>query len=301
MIATRSSAQDPGLPAMNLGLTTMGDAVVPPPGLFYNNYTQVYQMDSFRDANGGRVAGDLKVNSLLSLHQLVYISRLQLLQGNVHFTAMLPVVKITASGSAPLPIVNQGVLSDVTVGAGIQWYNKKLFNQSFWHRVELDLTVPSGTYHAADQINASGHLYTAGIYYSFSYFFSDRLSLGSRNQINYNFKQIGAAVKPGAFYNINYALNYKIVNTLHIAAVGYYLGQFNQDSFQGDGHYFQDKFGISDTRERVLGIGPGVSYTTTGGVFLEGKVFFETAVQNRSQGLRPTLRMAIPLFIHEKK
>ena len=301
MITMRSSAQDPGLPATNLGLTTMGDAVAPPPGLFYNNYTQVYQMNSFRGATGDRLPGDLKVNSLLSLHQLVYISRLHLLAGNVHFTAMLPVVKITASGTAPLPVVNQGVLSDVTIGAGIQWYDKKLFNKSFWHRVELDLTVPSGAYHKADQINASGHLYTAAIYYSFTYFLTEKLSIGSRNQLNYNFKQIGTVVKPGAFYHINYAMDYKVLNTLHIAAVGYYLGQFNQDSYKGNSNYFQDNFGVTDTRERVLGIGSGVSYTTPGGIFLEGKVFFETAVQNRSQGLRPTLRMAVPLFIHQKK
>lgn len=291
-----SYGQDPVLPSMNLGLTNIKDAVSPPPGLYYNNYTQIFATRSNYGAAGEKLAGDLKVDYLLSAHQLVYLSPIRLLNGNVHFMALLPLVKITASnGQQAGPSVNQSLLGDLNVGTGIQWSDKKLFNHSFWHRAEINFNLPSGAYNSAYNINPSGHLYAVGMYYTFTYFMAPRFSFGSRNQINYNFAQQGSEVKSGMYYNGNYSIEYNPVSTFHFALAGYYLKQLGQDAENGNRHFYQDRDGVTDTREQVLGLGPSLSYVTPGGVFIEAKVFFESGARNRAEGTRPTLHIALPL------
>ncbi|MDN3549182.1 SphA family protein [Mucilaginibacter aquaedulcis] len=294
-------AQDPVLPATNLGLTNTIDAVSPPPGFYYINYTQIYTTKSNRNASGLPIDGSAKIDYLLSLHQLVYLSKIRVLDGNVHFTTLLPVVKLSAvAKGSESPSVNPHVLGDLTLGTGIQWFDKKLFNHTFWHRVEFDLNLPSGSYDPDFVINPSAHLYALSIYYSFTYLVSQRFSFGSRNQFNYNFSQLNSGTKPGTYYNGNYSIEYNPVGSLRFGIVGYYLKQFSEDSQYGNHNYFQDKYGITNTRERVLGFGPSLSAITGGGIFIEAKMFFETAAQNRPIGTRQTLRVAIPLKFSKK-
>jgi len=80
-----------------------------------------------------------------------------------------------------------------------------------------------------------------------------------------------------------------------LEAVAYYLQQINEDSYGGDHHYYRDHFGISDTKERVLALGPGLAYFTAHGVLFETKVFFETDAQNRFSGTRTSLCCTVPL------
>ncbi|MBE9461340.1 transporter [Dyadobacter subterraneus] len=289
-------AQDPVLPATNLGLTNMLDGAAPPPGFYYQNYTQVYKANGFYDSNGKKTSGDLNVNYLLSLHQFIYLSKIPVLHGNLEFTVILPLVKLSATGTmAKLPGVNPVVLGDVTVGGGIQWSDKKLFNKGFWSRAEIDLTIPSGSGKKEFNINPSAQLYTLSAYYAFTFFLNKKFSVSSRNIINYNFNKSRANDRPGAFYNVNYSAEYTLVKTLRAEVAGYYLKQFRQDSFNGNSHYYQEKMGVADTREQIFAVGPGLSYQTSSGVFLEAKVFFETAAKNRFEGVKPSFRIGIPL------
>jgi hypothetical protein len=122
-----------------------------------------------------------------------------------------------------------------------------------------------------------------------------KISISMRPQLNYNATYIGTGDKAGAFYNMNYSIDYAILPALRVEAVGYYLTQFNQDSHDGDSHYYQDQFGIYNTKERVLAAGPGLVFFSPRGIVFEGKVFFETDAQNRFAGSRPTLHIVIPL------
>ncbi|WP_449399572.1 transporter [Chryseobacterium wanjuense] len=90
-------------------------------------------------------------------------------------------------------------------------------------------------------------------------FLSPHLSFGSRNQINYNFNQLNSKIKPGAYYNGNYSIEYNPVGTFNFGIVGYYLKQINQDSKNGNYRYFRDNYDIVDTREQVLGLGKALA------------------------------------------
>jgi hypothetical protein len=291
-----SYGQDPVLPAMNLGLTNIQDAVSPPPGIYYNNYNQIFQTRANYGPESSKLPGDLKINYLLTLQQVVFLSPIKLFDGNVHFTALLPIVKISASNpEGAAPSVNQSAFGDLTLGGGIQWSGKSLLNHPLWHRFEFDINLPTGSYNQQLNINPSAHLYALAAYYSFTYFITPNFSIGSRNQFNFNFNQIACKTRSGSYYNGNYSIEYNLFKTFRLALAGYYLKQFNQDTYNGNTNYYRKSFGINDTREKVLGIGPALSYTTGSGIFMEAKVFFESEAQNRAAGSRPTLRFAFPL------
>jgi len=74
--------------------------------------------------------------------------------------------------------------------------------------------------------------------------------------LTYNFNEIGANVKAGAFYNANYSLEYEILPRFRAEIAGYYLKQFEQDNEGGNNSFYQDNYAIMDTRERVFAIGP---------------------------------------------
>ncbi|AYB32067.1 SphA family protein [Chryseolinea soli] len=291
-VMEKTFGQDPGLPATNLGLTNMLDAVPPGPGLFYMNHMQVYKTTSMRDARGSTLLTDLKVNSLLVMHQLAFISKTKVLGGNLGFTALLPIVKISATNSTgSVPSVNPGVFGDFIMGPVIQWFDKKLLNKALFHRAEIDFVFPTGSYSSNDAINPSAHLFTISAHYTFTYFLTKKFSVSARNHINYNTKILDSEIRPGIFASMNYSIEHTIYKALRAEIAGYYLKQLTQDSFKGDSRYYQTTYGITDTREQVFAYGLGLNYITPTGLFMEAKVFFETAAKNRSEGTRPTLRL----------
>ena len=71
-----------------------------------------------------------------------------------------------------------------------------------------------------------------------------------------------------------------------------HLKQLNEDSNNNNDHYYQDKYGISTTKQQVLGLGPGLAYLANQRLVLEGKIFWETAARNREQGVRPAMQLS---------
>jgi hypothetical protein len=289
-------AQDPVLPPTNLGLANVYDGIAGKPGFVYQGYAQYFQAHHIKDALGNNLPSSLKVNSLLSMNQFIYLSPIRVLGGNLGFTVLVPIVQISSSNlNGAAPTANPGVLGDIVQGTAIQWSDHKLFGKPFSHRVEFDINIPVGDFDSRYNISPSSHVWAYGVYHAFTLMLNDKMSISSRNQFNYNSHFIGTKAKAGAYYNGNYSVDFTIVKSLKIEAAAYYLTQLTQDSYDGNSHYYQEQYGINNTKERVFGYGPGVAYFAPNGVLIEAKVFFETAARNRFEGSRPTLRIAIPL------
>lgn len=297
IFSNKITAQDPTLPPTNLGMVNVFDGVGgTKPGFLYQGYMQVFQTQKVMGSNGQNVHSDLKVNSLVQINQIIYQSPVKVFGGDLGFMFMIPLVQINTSNSdGPAPSANPGVLGDITTGISIGWTGKELFGKPFSHRVEVDATMPIGSYDSKYNINPSAHHYTFSTYHAFTIMLNDHVSISVRNQFNYNTRIMGQEAKAGAFYNGNYAIDYAILPNLRVEAVSYFLAQFNEDSYNGNSNYYQQQMGINDTKERVLGYGAGIAYFSKGGTLIEVKTFFETATKNRLEGYRPTLRITVPL------
>jgi hypothetical protein len=296
LCAIQSIAQVPQIPAGNLGLTNMQDGNPPPFGGFtFIEYIQEYQTVSNRGPKGENLGG-IKVNSLLSNNQLVYLSPIKVGHGHLGITLVMPVVRLSlANVAGPAPSVNPNPLGDLIIGPFIQWHNQHLFTRRYSHRLELDLIVPTGSYASWYMINPGTHLYTISPHYTFTIFPTEKFSISMRHHLNYYFEQIGTGARPGFTYNFNYSLEYAILPTFRVEVAGYYLRQLLQDSHYGDFHYYQETFGVSDTREKIFAFGLGLSYVTPIGVFIELKEMREVESRNYSEGYRTTMVFSIKL------
>ncbi len=117
-----------------------------------------------------------------------------------------------------------------------------------------------GNYDAKYNINPSAHVYTFSTYHAFTLMVSDKVSISSRNQLNYNTHIIGQKAKAGAFYNGNYSIDFALFPNLRIEAVAYFLTQLTSDSYDGDKNYYQQEFGTRNTKERLLGYRPALRF-----------------------------------------
>ena len=291
----KARGQLPHLPPSNLGITNMQDGKPPSPGWYYMEYIQEYEASSTKDGSSELIRGAGTLSSLLAMEQLVYISKSRILGGNPGFTVIVPIIKFSVSDAEPTPSINPNPLGDIVVGPLIQWFDKQLFGMKYAHRLEVDLAIPTGSYQPRYTINPGAHMYRVFPHYTFTLSPTDKLSFSMRHHLNYYFEEIGSRIRPGFTYNFNYSAEYAITHSLTVEIAGYYLAQLEQDSFDGDSHYYQRTYSIADTRERVFAYGPGIGYVSPSGLFIELKGMQETAVRNRPQGFRATLVLSYKL------
>ncbi|KIO78700.1 hypothetical protein TH53_02105 [Pedobacter lusitanus] len=267
---------------------------------FSGTWTLLYSIPS--DINPRSVKGPqgedinaARVSSFLSMQQFVYESHVPVWNGNLAFSLLAPLVRLSGSGEKNNLSTNPGIVGGIILGPVIQWSNKHFFGLRYAHRAEVDIAIPLGAYNDKYDVNPSSHFFTLTAYYAFTVFLNEQLSISTRNNFNYNFRKIDSGDQSGAFYNINYAIEHTVYKKLRAELAGYFLKQLTQDAFYGNRQYYQDTYKISDTRERVLAIGPGLSYVTPGGLAAELKAFFETGARNRTEGVRPTFKVAYKL------
>lgn len=204
---------------------------------------------------------------------------------------MLPIVRIAdvSKDGKSSPASNPSPVGDLIAGAMIQWFDRRMGNMKFAHRLELDGVLPTGAYNSEYDLNPGSHFYTLSLHHTFTIFPTKRFAVSMRNHVNYNTRIIGSAAKAGMFYNNNYSFEYSLSKAFSLEATGYFLQQFVQDSFHGDRRYYQNTYAVSDTRERVVAYGLGIGYRTPMGAFIELKGVQETNALNRTQGVRGTI------------
>ncbi len=93
-------------------------------------------------------------------------------------------------------------------------------------------------------------------------------------------------VQAGQAIHLNYAADYAVTDALRVGVAGYYLKQLEEDDFDGGPPGIED-----DTEEEVFAIGPGLVWHINKALTLMGAVNFETAAENRPEGVRSTLRI----------
>lgn len=285
-----SFGQDPRLPPTNLGQVNIQDGNPPGTGWVYQQVLQTYNSNRSYGGNG-ELTDRENFSQLLSLQQVIHITEVKFLEGNLGYTAILPIVKLSATvdnGSMAVP-VNPSPIGDLITGAMVQWFDRKIGNMKFAHRLELDAVIPIGAHDDNYAINPSAHFYTISLHYAFTLFPTNKFSVSMRNHLNYNGRILGTKARAGIFYNNNYSLEYQLLPELRIAAVGYYLKQLEQDTYNGSHSYYKETYGLTDTREQVFAYGIGMGFRAPIGTFIELKGTKETGTVNRTQGIRGTL------------
>ncbi len=301
LFAVTTSAVAYELPSVNLGLTSFLDGGPPAgPGFYISQYVQYYTADQLNDENGEdfNIPGT-DIDVWVSLTQFLYQSDTALLWGGKWgLDVIVPIVSIDASYDVPGPEDNGTGLGDILVGPYLQWGPTMGQNGPlFMHRIELQMIFPTGKYDEDKELNPGSNFFSFNPYWAGTLFITPRWTVSMRLHYLWNDKNddpnrayrlgLGASdTQAGQAIHANFASAYEVVpKMLRVGVNGYYLEQISDTKVDGDD--------LSDTREKVLGIGPGALLSFSQDSHLFFNLYFESGAENRPEGTRSVLR-----FVH---
>jgi len=287
------------LPPVNLGFTSFMDGGPPAgPGLYFTEYAQYWHSDNFQDHEGDSsfpASVGEELNAWINLNQLIYQSNQELLCGGKWgLDLIVPVVSLdldyaTIPPSPPAPPVPQDNgtgIGDILIGPYIQWdpvMGEK--GPLFMHRVELQVTLPTGKYSDSKALNPGSNIYTFNPYWAGTLFVTPKLTATTRVHYLYNSKNRDTNVHAGQAVHANFAMSYELIpKALRIGINGYYLKQIEASDMNGPDPTEQAK------KERVLGIGPGMLLSLSQDDHIFVNTYVETLAENRPEGTRVNLR-----------
>jgi len=289
-IAGTSVAADVPLPPVNLGETSFEDGIAFP-GLLVEETFIYYHANSFTDSNGRDIPGSNRITAKTATTHVGWTSNFRLLGGLYGAEVLLPLADLDVNTDFGPNGRERGV-GDLVVGPiFIEWNDSTLFGRPFFHRLNLDFSLPTGEYRKNSSVNVGSNIYTFNPYYAFTLVPTDRLEVSARlyylwcSENHAPFVGLGAGdAQPGQAVHANFASSYEILKDLRIGISGYVLQQITDDRLDGDDQ--------ANSKERVFGIGPGLKYTYER-MSLYLNTYYETAAENRPEGLRGILKLSM--------
>ncbi len=283
-------------PPVNLGATSFLDGGPP---VYFSEYLQYYGADRFVDSAGHALPfPGPRVNVWSSLSQVILLPDcdLPLLGAKPALDILLPAVSTDAHYDAPgpFPSANGFGLGDLLLGPALQFNpimgagGKPLFV----HRLEAQFIIPTGKYSDQHDINPGSGFFSFDPYWAGTLFLGPKLELSYRAHYLWNTvndsptAHLGAHTSlAGEAFHTNFAASYEVIEKhLRVGVNGYYLRQTTDSELDGV---------TIPGREQVLGIGPGLIYSFNEKNHLFFNAYVETAVRDRTEGTRLTLRYVV--------
>lgn len=277
------------LPAVNLGVTSFLDGLpLPKNGWWWEQYLIVYNANKFLDGKGQRLGGvpSPKFNYVAGVTQVIYQSDKTIFGGKGGFTLVIPELLYSHVQKNTLNIETSGSgFGDLLFGGIVQWDLIKCGDRPiFANRLELDISFPTGKNKEPEKkINPGNNVYFINPYWAGTLYFTPKLSTSWRLHYLWVSKDPKTHIQAGQAVHLNFSAEYQLLEGFFVGLNGYYLQQLQNSKLNGKS--------ISDSRERVLGLGPGLLYLCPKNIFAFGNFYFESHVRNRTQGVKGVLRV----------
>jgi hypothetical protein len=276
------------LPVVNLGLTNFQDGLAAP-GWMFEELPETYVAGQMKDPNGKTVPGANSTSVYSTTTHIAFISKKRVLGGWLLGEAVLSLADVEVQFAGGAPIMAHG-FGDLYAGAGLQWKPRKVGKSGvFAQRFVADFSVPTGTYSDLRPVNIGNHFVYANPNYTFTYQPNEKVEFSSRIHYLWNstshdpFVGLGFAnMQAGQAVHANFTASYEVLKDVRLGLNGYWLQQFTDDKIDGEA--------ISPSRERTVGLGPGMQLSGRG-IWFRVNSYLETAVRNRPSGIALTLRI----------
>ncbi len=276
--ASQNAPAQVSLPPVNLGNTNFVDGRALPGTMFQQTFIAA-DADRFRDAQGARAEAPQQLTAFSAATQIAWLSQHQIFGANWGAEFILPLVRVDLDLN---PMVGQtrAGLGDLFLSPMVlQWPERELFGRPYWQRLNFNVTVPIGSYDPDRLVNIGNNNYRLNPHYAFTWMATDLWEISGRVHYLWTGKNsdpatnLGAgSIQPGRAVHTNLAFSREIAPGLRLGLAGYHLRQITDDRIDGNR--------IPDSREQVIGYGPGLRKQTGPQVwFLH--FYRESAVRNR--------------------
>lgn len=282
-------AADIPLPPVNLGDTSFEDGIAFPGWLVEETFGY-YHAGQFNDHQGDKIPGSNKLTIMSATTHVAFLSQFRMFGGFYGAEVFLPLADVDADTSFGPKERNQGAGDLIVSPVILQWTDQKLFGMPYFQRVVLAVTLPTGKYDRNRPVNIGNNMVSINPYYAFTIMPTDKIELSARLHYLWNsendepFVGSGAGTtQPGQAFHANYAASYEVIKGVRIGINGYVLQQLTEDKVDGQSQV--------NSKERVLGIGPGMKLSGSG-VSLYLNSYFETRAENRLEGTKVVFRLS---------
>jgi hypothetical protein len=277
-------AQQPSLPAVNLGDTSFLDAIAYP-GWVVELIGQGVNDNRTADSAGHLLSGSTNVNSGAALTHIAWLSHGHYLGAWYGAEVVLSAAYVDTGGHG----VGHG-FGDVTVGPLIlQWPKHSLFGMPIYQRALLDIDAPVGSYSRYASVNIGSNAWDIHPYYAVTLFPLNKLETSWRvhylwNATNANppISQGYRSTQAGQAIHFNATASYEILKNVYLGANGYYLKQITDARANG--------LRLPNSKEQIGAIGPGlVVHQNKWFYFING--YHEIGAENMTEGNKLVLRV----------
>lgn len=287
MTCLTSEADSVSLPPLALGNTSFMDGVAGP-GVLLELPIQYYRSNSAYDANGKSIPGTQKVISTTILPHFAYFSPNFILGANYGAEVLLPFVHVDLDIDNG-PEGRRTRQGDMSISPlMLQWAPVSILGRPYWQRLNFAFSVPTGSYGDDSKINTGSNLWVVNPHYAFTWELTERIEISGRLHYAWSSKNdnppsrlAADSIQPGQAIHSNFSVSYAVSDAWRAGIAGYQLKQISDDRI--DGHR------QSDSREQIIGFGPGIMYKYKRQT-LFANIYFESNAKNRSEGAQLTLR-----------
>ncbi|WLE61154.1 transporter [Burkholderia plantarii] len=278
-------ATENGLIAYPIGVNTVLDGVLPPPGdtRFYN-YTQYYVANKFANGKGDSAIPGFRSSALVDAPRVVHtwnttIGPFTLSSGLI---ATISHIKLsTPGGSGTRTALGDTIVQPLMLG----YVNG---SHSFFAFLTNDVALPTGAYNVNRVANTGLNTYAWMPSLNVTWFPAPDWELSGMTVVELNSPNHATNYHSGAVAAVDWLVGYSVTKTVQLGVQGFYLKQFTDDTVNGqpvNGNGF---------RGQAVGIGPQVRWDWSPGSSVVLKYQHEVAVRNRPVGERIWLEVSVP-------
>jgi hypothetical protein len=286
MLARTASSTENGLTTYPLGVNTVLDGILPPPGItqFYN-YTEYYFANKFAGPDGNSAIPGFHSEALVDAARVVHTWGGTLGPFTVSSGVVAPLVHLHldvpgASGTRTAP-------GDIIVQPFMIGYTNS--SHTFFAFLTNDVSLPTGAYAANRLVNIGVNYYAYQPNLSMTWFPSPRWEMSSTAQVEFHSPNHATNYHSGDVASLDYLIGYSVTERVQLGLQGYFLKQFTDDTINGQTAP-DDGF-----RGQTIGIGPQLRYAFGPDKAIAFKYEHEFAVRNRPQGDRLWVQFAFPI------
>jgi hypothetical protein len=290
--AALASTDEPA--GLNLGDSSFMDGFGrTDPGLVYQEYFQIEQLNAIVGANGAKMSDfqGTNISSLVLINQLSYVSPAHLFGGSLGAEVLLPLVDLSASFAPNSPeklTADSGFnVGDTTWGVFLQMPPVTAGGRSvFDQRFEFAVNAPTGQYNRADDINPSAGFWSFNPYWAMTFLPTQDTEISVRLYYLHNFENAdpagdAAPFRAGDAAWSNFTFSYKLIGALNVGLNGYAFQQIQNDTSDGRN--------VPGSETTDVAIGPGVMYALDSQNSLLANAYLPVVERNTTDGFHVIL------------